>query len=64
MIDWKNGNDPQYLSYIPVDSEDEAKSLLKLSPIQLSGIAPSIHYDWPSDAKEPRVGWYGKSQSK
>jgi hypothetical protein len=47
-IDWANGNDPQYDTWIPVKNEQEATELNKLSPLELC-IYFGLHRNWPAD---------------
>src|SRR5882762_1278101 len=44
-IDWQNGNDPQYVTLVPVASAEEASKLAELSPIQVAGLRPALHKD-------------------
>lgn len=52
-IDWDKGNDPQYSTWIPVESEEKAKEMSVMTPIELLQFSPRIQKDFPSDAKEP-----------
>lgn len=47
--DWVNGNDPQYRTYIPVDSEGRADEINKLSILDIHTITPRIIMDWKAD---------------
>jgi hypothetical protein len=51
-IDWLDGNDPQYRTWIPVQ---DAQSALELSKLALGGLSryPAIRSDFPSDAAAP-----------
>lgn len=57
-IDWKEGNDPQYQTYIPVNDIETADELSKLPTILLLNYL-SIRIDWPANADKP-IGpyWY------
>lgn len=44
-IDWENGDDPQYTTFIPVKSEDEGEILQRKSSLELLGITPRIQQD-------------------
>lgn len=59
-IDWVNGNDPQYWTYIPIETQDEIETLKKASPLELLQFVPRLQDDFPKDAKEPTVRWMGK----
>jgi hypothetical protein len=52
-IDWIEGKDAQYQTWIPVDDAESGKELNKVSPIMLLSY-PSIRYDYPMGADEPR----------
>ncbi len=61
-INWKNGNDPQYSTWIPVADEKSADKLSKLSQIMLNAYL-SIRHDFPSNAKKPTGPyWCGKNK--
>jgi hypothetical protein len=57
IIDWEDGEDPQYWTYIPVESEAEIETLKKTSPIELLEFLPRLRIDFPKGAKVPSVGW-------
>lgn len=59
-IDWDKGNDPQYTTFIPVASEDEAKKMAEKSPLELLQFSPRLQQDWPSDAEKSTIRWIGK----
>lgn len=59
-VDWEGGNDPQYYSYIPVESKEVADRLSRLDKFELLNHFPRLQRDWPSDQKEPKVWWNGK----
>ncbi|UYO54599.1 hypothetical protein [Rhodopseudomonas palustris] len=62
FIDWKHGNDPQYSTYIPVETAEEIEILKSTSPGQLLLFYPRLQIDRPSDAKSPSVSWIGKDE--
>lgn|SRR3989338_5008882 len=55
-IDWATGNDPQYSTFIPIDTEDKTKLFKDLSPLELMGY-PRIQWDWPIKEGEPDARW-------
>lgn len=59
-IDWEGGNDPQYQTYIPVESREEIDVLLKTNEFTILNFSPRLQSDFPSDAREPKVFWVGK----
>ena len=51
-IDWIEGKDAQYWTWIPVDDAESGEELNKLSPLELLSY-PSIRYDYPMGADQP-----------
>lgn len=60
-IDWENGDDPQYTTYIPVNSTTEADNLHTLSPIELLAVTPRLQFDTGRGNSEV-VRWMGKQE--
>jgi hypothetical protein len=59
-IDWQEGNDGQYWTWIPVDNQESAEGLKALSVMEILQY-PSIRYDFPKGADTPRgPKWYGR----
>lgn len=56
-VDWVGGNDSQYSTYIPVETDDEVEKLKKTDQFQLLQFYPRLQVDFPKDAKEPKVHW-------
>ncbi len=52
-IDWIEGKDAQYSTWIPIDDAESGEELSKMSPLALL-VFPSIRYDYPMGADEPR----------
>lgn len=59
-IDWVNGNDPQYRTWIPVKTEKDAKKLSMIPVIEILKFFPRLQSDWPSNAERPKFKWSGK----
>lgn len=59
-IDWNEGNDPQYCTYIPVDTKDDIETLKKTDSRLLFTFTPRLHKHWPAQAGRPEVFWIGK----
>lgn len=62
VIDWDNGNDSQYHTYIPI--EDDAATidaLNQMSSMQLLSLSPRLQDDWGKDeTKKPtQAVWIG-----
>ncbi|QZZ20445.1 hypothetical protein J5X98_24915 [Leptothermofonsia sichuanensis E412] len=51
-IDWQDGKDPQYTTWIPVQNVETADEISQLSPIELLSFT-SIRRNFPLDAKKP-----------
>jgi hypothetical protein len=51
-IDWIEGKDAQYMTWIPVDDPESGEELKKMSPLELLSY-PSIRYDYPMGADQP-----------
>jgi hypothetical protein len=62
VIDWKNGNDPQYSTYIPVETKEEIETLKSTSALGLLQFFPRIQRDFPEDAKQPTIRWRMKQE--
>ncbi len=56
-VDYKGGEDPQYRTWIPVESADEAAKLRGQSRMQFVKFSPRIDYSWPSDLENPKISW-------
>jgi hypothetical protein len=56
IVDWVNGNDAQYATYVPVQETDLEALEASESPV-LAACTPRIQRDWPSDAERPTVRW-------
>lgn len=54
-IDWAQGDDPQYRTFIPVLSAAEARRLSRLPPSGLAALVPRIQVDWPAGEAAPTV---------
>ena len=59
-IDWIGGNDPQYSTYIPVETQEEIETLKKTSPLTLLKFSPRLQSDWPAKANKRKIYWVGK----
>jgi hypothetical protein len=56
-IDWEDGDDPQYWTYIPVVTGAEIEVLKKASSLKLLEHLPQLRRDWPKGAKSPKTYW-------
>jgi hypothetical protein len=61
-IDWEDGDDPQYWTYIPVETGAEIETLKKASRLKLLECLPQLRRDWPKGAKSPKTYWAKNSQ--
>ena len=58
-IDWEQGHDPQYTTYIPVKSEKEAAEMGTMPPYKMLTIFPRLQYDFLQDGTR-RIVWMKK----
>jgi hypothetical protein len=56
-IDWEDGDDPQYSTYIPVENHAEIEALKQTGPSGLLQFSPRLQRDFPKGAKAPAVHW-------
>ena len=61
-INWKGGSDPQYCTFIPIETKEEAEKLAKMSPLQLLQFSPRLQNDWPDKEDKSKIYWIGKKQ--
>jgi len=60
-IDWENGNDPQYGTLIPVETDEDIEMLRKTDVFGLLQLRPCLRSDFPSTADTPKVYWLEKN---
>ncbi len=61
-VDWDDGDDPQYSTYIPVETEAEIETLKRQPPMGLLQFCPRLQKDFPKGAKAPRIHWVRKAR--
>ena len=59
-VDWDDGDDAQYWTYVPVDTIGEVEQFRSLGPLGLLAVVPRLQKDFPKGATEPKVYWVGK----
>ena len=59
-VDWIGGNDPQYVTLIPVAARKDIDKLKNSSIFELTQFTPRLQKDYPKDADKPRIYWVGK----
>lgn len=59
QIDWIDGEDPQYLTYIPVENMKEAELINQVGLWEFQTFAPCIKRDWPK-GKPRKIYWIGR----
>jgi hypothetical protein len=59
VVDWKNGNDCQYPTYIPVETNVEIETLRQTTYWELLKFYPRLQKYYPDDGK-PVARWIGK----
>jgi hypothetical protein len=55
FLDYEKIEDPQYRTYIPVTSPEDAAFLSALPQWDLIGCAPAIHGNWPKGQERPHI---------
>jgi hypothetical protein len=56
-IDWENGDDPMYMTYIPVSTREEIDQLKAMSRSEILTVFPRLHYDILKGVSAPRIQW-------
>ncbi len=56
-IDWEKGDDPQYQTFIPVDSKEEIGLFLDVDEFGLQSFSPRLLADYPKGAEQHRIQW-------
>jgi hypothetical protein len=64
FVDYRDGEDPQYRTYIPVASGEDAALLSTLPQWDLVMCAPAIHANWPKGQDRPHISWVGRAKSE
>jgi hypothetical protein len=59
-VDWDDGDDAQYQTYIPVTAPEEIAALKQTLGIEFPRYTPRLQRDFPKGAKVPTVRWIGK----
>jgi hypothetical protein len=59
-VDWDDGDDPQYSTYVPVAAPEQIAALKQSSIFEVWLYSPRLQYDFPKGAKAPTVRWIGK----
>lgn len=60
QVDWEAGEDPQYVTYLPVGSDEDLAALEAATPAELMAFSPRIQRDWPSESTAPTTRWVGR----
>ncbi|MFT4080731.1 hypothetical protein [Rhodomicrobium sp.] len=56
-IDWEHGNDPQYVTWVPVSTPEEIEALKATTLFSIHDFVPRLLSTWPSDAERPALRW-------
>ena len=59
-IDWADGSDPQYVTFVPVETAEEIEALKQTTPFGLLACAPRLQKRFPKGAASATLGWVGK----
>jgi len=63
IVDWEQGNDAQYSSWIPIDDPQSAYDLNMLAPLELLRFG-GLRIDFPTTADQPTPPYWRTSQPK
>lgn len=58
-IDWVDGEDPQYVTYIPISGIEEAEMINRVGLWEFQTFSPRINRNWPKD-KPRKIYWIGR----
>ena len=56
-IDLTDGKDPQYMTYIPVNTKEEIDHLKIMSYLEMMTVLPRLQLDFPKGATAPQIRW-------
>jgi hypothetical protein len=59
-VDWDEGDDSQYSTYVPVQTQDETDALKKGAIFDIFYFTPRLQWDCPKGAKVATTRWIGK----
>jgi hypothetical protein len=55
-IDWVNSDDPQYSTWVPVETEEEIERLRSAGQLDFRMFPPYLCKDWPKGGKQ-KIYW-------
>ncbi|MBU1033186.1 hypothetical protein KJ937_04645 [Patescibacteria group bacterium] len=58
-VDWEDGEDPQYHTFVPVINEKDAEEVNKANINEIHAFSPRLNIDWPK-GKEQTMYWVDK----
>jgi hypothetical protein len=56
-IDWDNGDDAQYSTFIPIENEEEIEILNHASTMELLEFTPRLVESHPTGSARASIGW-------
>jgi hypothetical protein len=56
-VDWADGDDPQYVTLVPVKTQAEIDAVCAAPQDCLGGFVPRLCKDWPKGAARHHVRW-------
>ena len=56
-VDWEGGEDPQFVTWVPVATDDEIAAVKAAPPGLLGGFTPRLCRDWPKGQDRPALFW-------
>lgn len=56
-IDWADGEDPQYVTWVPVETDDDIAAVTAAPAGVLGSFVPRLCKDWPKGAAAAKLHW-------
>ncbi len=60
IVDWDDGDDSQYTTYIPVETPDQIEALRNALDFEVLLYEPRLQRDFPKGAKAVTIRWIGE----
>jgi hypothetical protein len=62
-VDWADGEDPQYVTWVPVETDDDIAAVKAAAPGVLGAFVPRLCKDWPKGAAHATLHWVKSEQT-
>jgi hypothetical protein len=57
VLDYEGGEDPQFVTWVPVATEEEIQAAAKSPPGCMDMFVPRLRKDWPKGDDKPKLYW-------